>query len=253
MLKLSNMDTQGTNTAIDASTAQEAIRRVRKRSGMTLSDVSERTGLTISTLSKLERGRISLSYDKLMLLSKALEVDMAQLLTAAASGANGSEAGMKGAGRRVVHRAGEGQKVDTKGYRQLYLATELLNKRFTPLLGELNARTMQEFTDEFGDFIRHPGEEFALVLEGEVVFHTEFYAPVRLMTGDSVYFDSEMGHAYLKGSDKPSRIIAICSPRGSDVEMIEPFINASERHASELARAMPAPPRIGRAKARKAR
>lgn len=257
---MSIMDTDSTNAAAaESSSAREAIRQLRKRSGMTLSDVSERTGLTISTISKLERGRISLSYDKLMLLSKALGVDLAQLLgsTSQAAGnahaAGSPQGGMPGGGRRVVQRAGEGQKVETSGYKHVYLATEFLNKGFTPLVGETHARTMDEFIAEFGDFIRHPGEEFALVLEGAIEFHTEFYAPVLLKTGDSVYFDSGMGHAYLKGAEEPCRIVAMCLPRGNDADPLEPLINASERHASQQAQATPAPPRVTRTKARAAK
>ena len=41
------------------------------------------------------------------------------------------------------------------------------------------------------------------MIEGEVEFHTELYAPLTLHAGDSIYFDSEMGHAYLKASDAP--------------------------------------------------
>jgi len=252
------MDTDSTNAA-ESSSAREAIRHLRKRSGLTLKDVSMRTGLTMSTISKLERGRISLSYDKLMLLSKALGVDLPQLLGSAPHGAGGAPAaaspqgGMPGSGRRVVQRAGEGQKVETSGYKHVYLATEFLNKGFTPLVGETHARTMDEFIAEFGDFIRHPGEEFALVLEGAIEFRTEFYAPVLLKTGDSVYFDSGMGHAYLKGADEPCRIVAMCLPRGSDADPVEPLINASERHASQQAEAVPESPRVTRAKARSAK
>ena len=209
----------------------ETIRGVRQRHGMTLSDVSAKTGLAISTLSKLEKGHVSLTYDKLMLLSKGLGVDMAQLLEAGPQ----TPGGASGKGRRVVQRAGEGRLIETHSYRQLYMATELLNKRFTPMLVELKARTIQELLDEYGDFIRHPGEEYALVLEGEVDFHSELYAPLRMKVGDSVYFDSEMGHAYLKASEDTCRIVAICSPRGSDADMLEAFVNASEKHASHMA------------------
>ena len=66
--------------AIDSNLPGDHIRSVRRRLGLTLSDVSGRTGLAVSTLSKLEKGNMSLSYDKLMLLSKGLGVDMAELL-----------------------------------------------------------------------------------------------------------------------------------------------------------------------------
>lgn len=219
-----------------AGTPGTTIRTLRQRVGLTLTEVSERTGLAVSTLSKLERGHVSLSYDKLALLSRGLGVDMAELL-APAPHARGAQGG----GLRVIHRAGEGQLVETRSYRQTYLATELLNKRFTPLIAEVRARTMEEFVAEFGDFIRHPGQEFVYILEGEIDFHSELYAPARLRAGDSIYFDSEMGHAYLKACDGPCRLLGICAPREEDEDMMETFVSASERLAA--AHAPAAPPR----------
>ena len=162
------------------------IRTMRKRAGLTLAELSGRTGLAVSTLSKLEMGQVSLSYDKLMTISKGLGLDMAELLDSTPHPGSAPTHG----GRRVVHRAGDGQHVETRSYSQSYLATELLNKRMTPIHVELHARTLDEFKAEFGDLIRHPGEEFTYVLEGDVEFHTELYAPVTLHAGDSIYFDS---------------------------------------------------------------
>ena len=34
---------------------------------------------------------------------------------------------------------------------------------------------------------------------------------LRLKTGESVYFESMMGHAYLSVGDKPARILCICT------------------------------------------
>ena len=221
------------------------IRTMRKRAGLTLAELASRTGLAVSTLSKLEVGHVSLSYDKLMAISKGLGVDMAELLDSTPHPGGGATHG----GRRVVHRAGDGQHVQTRSYSQSYLATELLNKRMTPIYVELHARSLDEFFAEFGDFIRHPGEEFTYVLEGTVAFHTELYAPTLLQAGDSVYFDSEMGHAYLKASDAPCRTITSCMPRGRDETMKDTFVNASVKHASERApRRKPATPRAKPAK-----
>ena len=214
----------------------ETIRAMRKRSGLTLTELAGRTGLAVSTLSKLEMGHVSASYDKLLLISKGLGLDMAELLDSTPHPSGPPTHG----GRRVVHRAGEGQHVETRSYSQSYLATELLNKRCVPIHVELHARTLDDFFAEFGDFIRHPGEEFTYVLEGEVTFCTELYAPVTLQAGDSIYFDSEMGHAYLKASDEPCRTITTCSPRGRDESMKDTFVSASVKHASEPA---PAPAR----------
>ncbi len=139
--------------------------------------------------------------------------------------------------------------METRSYSQVYLATELLNKRLTPIYCELHARTLPDFFAEFGDFIRHPGEEFTYVIEGEVAFHTDLYAPLTLNAGDSIYFDSEMGHAYLKGSDAPCRLITTCSPRGRDETMKDTFVNASVKHAGERVAPKKKPAATKRAKA----
>jgi len=220
------------------TTPGDHIRSVRKRLGLTLAELGERTGLAVSTLSKLEKGHVSLSYDKLMLLSRGLGVDMAELLLDAGTGGGSGPAPSGpppgGGGRRVVQRAGEGQAVQTRCYGQLYLAAELLNKRFTPMIAEVHARTMDEFRAEFGDFIRHPGEEFAYVLEGAVAFHTELYAPVILQAGDSVYFDSDMGHAYLKAAEGRCRLVASCAPRQGQGDMtVAPTIRRASQRLAE--------------------
>jgi transcriptional regulator with XRE-family HTH domain len=220
------MNSNGQKPAAEAASPGARIRGLRLGQRLTLAQMSDRTGLAISTLSKLEKGDISLSYDKLMLISKGLNVDVASLVDPKPQVAREP---LLGAGRRVVHRAGEGQLVETHSYRQHYMATELLNKKITPIMVEIRARTLEEFTAEFGDLIRHPGEEFTLVLDGELDFHSELYAPLRLRAGDSIYFDSEMGHAYIKASDALCRIVCSCAPRGDEDAMTEMFVNASGR------------------------
>jgi hypothetical protein len=56
------------------------------------------------------------------------------------------------------------------------------------------------------------------VLEGEIDVHTSAYAPVRLKAGDSIYFDSTMGHAYIAASIGPCRVLGVCS--GTESQMI---------------------------------
>ena len=219
-------------TPQDDSSPGARIRALRLGKGLTLAQLSARVGLAVSTLSKLEKGSISLSYDKLLLISQGLELDMASLVDPKPQVPR--VPGLT-AGRRVLQRAGEGQVVETRSYRQTYLATELLNKKMTPIFVEIRARTLDEFIAEFGGLISHPGEEFTYVLEGELDFHSELYAPVRLRAGDSIYFDSEMGHAYLKATPERCRLLCICTPRGPDDEVdAHVFINtAGIRHSVE--------------------
>jgi transcriptional regulator with XRE-family HTH domain len=189
----------------NASTAKpgRALREIRKQKQWTLAEVSRRTGLPVSTLSKVENDKLSLSYDKLVRICQGLEVDIARLFGSAAGPAEQVQV----TGRRIVTRAGEGKQIFTDTYSHLYPAAELLNKQFNPIIAEPRARSLAEF----GELIRHPGEEFAIVLEGSIDFYTELYAPSRLEVGDSVYFDSNMGHAYIRASEGPCKVLSICS------------------------------------------
>jgi lambda repressor-like predicted transcriptional regulator/mannose-6-phosphate isomerase-like protein (cupin superfamily) len=184
------------------------VRAVREQRGWTLAEVSERTGLSVSTLSKVENDKMSLTYDKLSRISKGLGIDIGQLFAAGTAPSEAVPARtLAFSGRRSLSRSGEGSVIDTPNYGHVYSATELLNKQMVPIFGQPKARTLAEF----GELLRHSGEEFSVVLEGAVMFHTELYAPVLLQTGDSVYFDSSMGHAYLRVGDGPCRVLTVCS------------------------------------------
>ncbi len=179
------------------------LKALRRKHGWTLAEVSRRTGLPTSTLSKIENDKMSLTFDKLSRLSSGLQVDISALFNGDAS----ADTHLGASGRRSITRAGEGKAIETQNYSHLYPAWELLNKRIIPIVAELHARSLEEF----GELVRHPGEEYAFVLQGEVDLHTSLYAPVRLKPGDSIYFDSGMGHAYIAASEGPCRVLSLCS------------------------------------------
>ena len=180
-----------------------ALRQIRLEHDWTLAEVSRRTGLPVSTLSKVENDKLSLSYDKLVRIAQGLDVDIARLFATDLS----AQPSALPHGRRIITRTGEGRRIDTDNYRHLYPAADLLNKRFNPIIAEPRATSLEEF----GELIRHPGEEFTLVIQGAVDFYSEHYAPTRLETGDSVYFDSRMGHAYIKANKGRCQVLSICS------------------------------------------
>ena len=96
-----------------------------------------------------------------------------------------------------------------------YLSVDLTNKQFAPIMGEIKARSLQEA----GEFHRHEGEEFIFVLAGELELHSESYAPLNLRTGDSVYFDSGMAHAYVAAGKERCKILSICTAPFEQVAM----------------------------------
>src|SRR3546814_17905180 len=97
--------------------------------------------------------------------------------------------------------------VTTRNGEVRYQAYDLLNKDLTPMVAQVHARSIEEF----GDFHRHDGEEFVYVLDGELAFYSDSYTPAYLKAGDSIYFDSGMGHAYVAFGDVPCRILSVFS------------------------------------------
>src|SRR5471030_1226848 len=158
----------------------DTIRLLRKKAGLTLKQLSERTGLAVSTISKLEMGRASLSYEKLSIVSAGLGASTSELMSFIAR-TQEFDTAPSVLGRRSVQRAGDGVVVQSKSYTQTFLAQELLNRQLEPFIAEIKVRSIEMFLAEFGDFLRHTGEEFTYVLEGEMELHSEFYAPARLV------------------------------------------------------------------------
>jgi transcriptional regulator with XRE-family HTH domain len=185
------------------------LKRLRAERGWTLGEISKKTGLAVSTLSKAENDKIALTFGKLVLISDALQVDIAQLF----GSSNGHAAYVEGGTRRSISRAGEGRAIETAKGNYLYVAAELLNKRFIPIIGEVFAKNIAEYEE----LSRHPGEEYVYVLEGTLELHTEMYTPAILSRGDSVFFDSGMGHAYVRVGDEPCRILSMCATSESQL------------------------------------
>jgi transcriptional regulator with XRE-family HTH domain len=180
-----------------------ALKALRLQRGWTLTDVSGKTRMPVSTLSKIENGKIALTLEKLLSIGKALEVDVSRLFEP--NGGASTRGEIKT--RRSVSKAGEGKLIDFPIGSYLYVNSDLLHKKMIPIIGDVRAKSM----DEFGEFLRHSGEEYVYVLEGILEFVTEHYAPVHLTRGDSLYFDSDMGHAYLTIGDEPCRILSVCA------------------------------------------
>ena len=166
------------------------LRGLRARNGWTLKQMSARSGIPLSTLSKVEHDRLTLTYDKLLLLSQRLNMSLSELFADA-----GDTPEPAVTARRSLGHMDSAVRVNTPNYDYYYLCPELRRKRMIPILAGVRANSVEEF----GEQVRHSGEEYTHVLEGRVVLHTEFYDPIVLEVGESVYIDSNMGHAYLAG------------------------------------------------------
>ena len=198
------------------------LRSLRTRKGWTLKQMSEHSGIPLSTLSKVEHDRLTLTYDKLLQLSQRLKLRMSELFAEQDAVAEPAVTA-----RRSIGRIEDAVRVNTPNYDYYYLCPELRRKRMIPVLTRVRVKSIEEF----GELVHHSGEEYIHVLEGRAEVHTEFYDPIVLETGESVYIDSNMGHAYIaaEGCDEVL-LLGVCS--SSDEQLLESLMNL---HGEETA------------------
>jgi transcriptional regulator with XRE-family HTH domain len=179
------------------------LKALRARNGWTLKEMSLKSGIPVSTLSKVEHDRLTLTYDKLLQLSQRLNLRMSELFAE-----NDSAPETQVTARRSIGDLDRAVRVNTANYDYYYLCTELRRKRMIPVITKVRAKT----AEEFGDLVHHSGEEYIYVVSGRIVVHTEFYDPVTLEAGESIYIDSNMGHGYVTGEGCDEAVIlGVCS------------------------------------------
>lgn len=178
------------------------LKELRRHRNWTLREMSELSGIPVSTLSKVENDRLTLTYDKLLQLSENLQIPISELFAETEPVEESVTA------RRSIGKLEDAIRVTTPNYDYYYLCTELRRKRMVPILTRIRAKSLSEF----GDLVSHAGEEYIHVLEGTIVVHTEFYDPVTLETGESIYIDSNMGHAYVAAENcEEALVLGVCS------------------------------------------
>ena len=189
----------GEDAPVEPLNLGHRVRELRRSLGWTLEEAASRAGLARSTLSKIENGQMSPTYEALKKLASGLAISVPQLFTPP------SKAQVNG--RMAVTKAGEGQAQATVTYEHELLAGSLSRKQMLPYRATIRARSF----DEFSGWVRHDGEEFLFVLTGVVRLYTEFYEPVDLRRGDSAYYDAAMGHNVVSLSDEDATILWVTS------------------------------------------
>ena len=176
----------GGGTALDGGSLGTRLRRIRHDKGWTLSDASQRTGLSLSALSKIERGELSPTLSTLGKLALGFEMDVAALLAPAAPG-DASPSGV--GGRRSINRDSDGVLHPTSTCQNTWLAADLRHKRMLPIRTRVSARN----PNDYAEWAVHSGEIFVYVLRGVLVVHSTVYSPVIMRRDDSLYYDATVG------------------------------------------------------------
>ncbi|MHC0052878.1 helix-turn-helix domain-containing protein [Actibacterium sp. D379-3] len=177
----------------------QRVRELRTARGWTLEQAANQAGLARSTLSKIENGQMSPTYEALKKLAGGLAISVPQLFTPPQK--------TQANGRMTVTPSGQGAAHATTTYEHELLAGALTKKQMLPYRARIRARSM----DEFDGWVRHDGEEFLYVLTGVITLYTEFYEPLEMRRGDSAYYDATMGHNVISTSAEDATILWVTS------------------------------------------
>lgn len=171
------------------------IRDLRKKRGLTLEQLAERSGLTRSVLSKVENFRVTPSLPALGRIAKALQVSVAEIFE-----------GLDEKPELVVVRKNERTLVERdrpkSKIRYEALAHKRQNKAMEPFLVQIppgNARK---------EALTHEGEEFLLVLSGEIDLEYGDTV-VHLGQDDAAYFEGSVKHRLVNKQKLPADLLIV--------------------------------------------
>ena len=182
-------------TDSDGAALGKSIREARREKGWTLEETGRAAGIGRSTLSKIENNQTRPSFEIVRRLTQALDMNPPQLFV---------QSGQSGiTGRRDFTPKGQGETRETPTYLHELLCPELTSKRMLPYVATIKARDVSEFET----WIRHSGEEFMYVLSGELTFFSEHYRPLPMKAGDSIYYDSAMGHGCVSTGKEEAQVL----------------------------------------------
>lgn len=178
------------------------IRDLRKKLGLVLQDLSDRTGLSKPLLSQIEKEIISPPIATLLKISRALNTNISFFFQD-----DGAEE------KVVLVRRNESKVMDSRyfgreesGYYYEALAYKKSRKYMEPFLVEFKRKKVEDLS-----YFSHDGEEFIYLLEGTLEFRTKDRHYI-LQPGDSLYFDSSIPHAYRSLERKNARALTVVYP-----------------------------------------
>jgi transcriptional regulator with XRE-family HTH domain len=175
----------------------DRIRRVREMRGLTVKDLSSRTGIDTDTLGRIESSKLIPALGQLVRLGKALDMKMGYFIS---PGIDKPMTVVLKHERRPVSRYGEAKSM-LYGYSYESLAPDKANRLMEPFIITLVPTGTEEYST-------HAGQEFLYVLEGEIKVQVGDRAD-SLKAGDAVYYDSNQPHVVRCVGTAPAKVLAV--------------------------------------------
>jgi len=175
---------------------QEAIPhkllQLRRERGLTLANVAQKTGLSVSFLSSLERGYSNPSIATLQKLARLYETNVLFFF------------GGKDDSRRLVRERDRKILVPNPGVQMELLAFG--KKAMEPHLFRIAPGANS------GGSYSHEGEEFLYLLQGKLEVWLDEMEHYVLQAGDSLYFESRQAHRWQSLSEQETLLLWVNTP-----------------------------------------
>jgi XRE family transcriptional regulator, regulator of sulfur utilization len=181
--------------AVDSAALGARVRALREGSGLSLRDLSERSGVSATTLSQVERGESSPTLSVAARIAGGLDLSLSQLLR------------LDEGPHVVVVRAGAGRSHERRGHLVEELTPALPGQRADVSMHVLEAGAGTGGEDD--PPIHEPGSRETIVLLSgavELVIDADTY---RLEQGDSVTFDADLPHRLHNSGAAEARLLAV--------------------------------------------
>ena len=175
----------------------DRIRRIREEWGLSIKDLSSRTGIDVAALKHMESGETVPALGQLVRLGRALDMKMGYLIS---PGIDKTMTVVHRDERRPVSRYGETKSM-LFGYSYESLAPEKSDRAMEPFMVTLVPTETEELST-------HAGQEFLYVLEGEIKVQVGDRADF-LKPGDATYYDSIEPHCVRCVGTSPAQILAV--------------------------------------------
>ena len=176
------------------------VRALRQKRRYILQDLSDRTGLSKPLLSQVENAHVMPPVATLLKIARALGVNIGHFFQEEEQ--EEKIALTRASERRRFNRRPH-QGLAEAGYHYESLELHKSRKQMQPLLVTFEPLEKQDMV-----FFSHEGEECVYVIEGEIEFRTPEEKKV-LRTGDCLYFDSDLSHAFRSVGGRTARALVV--------------------------------------------
>jgi transcriptional regulator with XRE-family HTH domain len=182
----------------------ERFKLLRTIHGISLAELAERTLMTKSYLSKIERGLSEPSFASVLKLCQAYGITTGQLV--------GEEPSID---RLQVTRKNERTPLRKLKNYQGYLYEAIANKRADKFMQPFVMHPPAKQTVEDQELVSHHGQELIFVIKGEIELITHDKT-LRLAAGDAAYFDSTIPHRSFSVGRTPAEVLVVIAGIESD-------------------------------------